>query len=977
MTELVIYPEKLIIPTIVADESKFISTGWVWQQISTLQQSLQGLPTTYGAKHVPGYSNILQYKLHRSTATTIKVIYTIEKSQGGTNPFSGAVQLYYGGTLGTLRTVAGTYTELITLGTTDNIFGFIADYGSTPFYIFDGRISSVKIITTEFLDINQELDFMINRAIKDPVMPSIIANDFSESITLPGTHNNNNILRDIFDFGLLIDYPIDKIINCNILIDSLPVFRGVSGIFQLVSVKKTGDLIEYDCDIYGSIKTIFTTLGEKLLSELDLSAYDHDYNIANIMATWDKDIAGTLGEGYYYPLINYGNNWNLQYLQNNDILSLGLFYPAIFIKQYIDAMFLEAGFSYVSTFFNTIEFKKLHIPYCNEDKILQILPCCYVGLTASQLIPIGIGSIVHFDDETTPFFDSIPIGGSFATYRFTAPTTGRYNLTIQLDYSTTDDSVTSHLNIYKNAITHLFTDNMKDNDIYIFNHTVDLVAGDILSWEVNDPTGTIAITLNNGIDDEGTWVKMDFLGIWPGYTTIEINKIVPNMSCANLLLNIIKAFNLIILPTENKNEYYIEPYKDYADTGIIRDWTKKLCQEKPIINNIHKDGLSRISSFNFYDEKDELYYKQQCDAITNNYFNNILNKLPGSLSYLSNDETLEDENIVQLDFAVPVIKPIGDIIGWVVPHLFEIIDGNAHIYGTQKTGWQPRMMYFHKTEETTAILLNGVLDNTCATSSVFLDNNNQTDITNRALLFNVRNIDEYFSPVTNNTLYNLYYKKFIDEIYSKNSRLITAYFNLDNYEFHSMQLKDVIFIDGLTDRCVDINFNLNKNEPTKVTLLKIANGIDYTYPLTVDPWNVPLPYNNIPAMRFAAPVVINSVDIKQLFSSPYLAIKGVPGYIIDIISIIGILKYNSINYDLPPADQILIAHEGAAAACWTLPNELITSGAAICYKAEKRTGLANNEMIVGAGIQIGTIADPGLGDSNIEFHFLYRLVKKE
>lgn len=172
-----------------------------------------------------------------------------------------------------------------------------------------------------------------------------------------------------------------------------------------------------------------------------------------------------LGEGYVYPMTNYGgvtaNTWAVKN-----------FYPAIYLREYMVKMFKKIGFIWDSTEFNSIMFRKLIIPYNGgELKLTQAqidakkfqassttlvtssylisdnydnsgnyaYPLNYRGhsLTGfgvapgytpfANTAPITLDVPIN-DDTTLPNFDN---GGVFntGTYRFVCPVTGNYDLT--------------------------------------------------------------------------------------------------------------------------------------------------------------------------------------------------------------------------------------------------------------------------------------------------------------------------------------------------------------------------------------------------------------------------------------------------------------------------------------------------------------------------------------------------------------------
>jgi hypothetical protein len=95
---------------------------------------------------------------------------------------------------------------------------------------------------------------------------------------------------------------------------------------------------------------------------------DHDYTRVNQENSWDTSyIRGgivtpfALGEGYVYPMINYGNDTDINVYNVNEM------FPAVYAKEYIDRMFLDAGYTYTSNFFNASLFRHLIIPFNGKE----------------------------------------------------------------------------------------------------------------------------------------------------------------------------------------------------------------------------------------------------------------------------------------------------------------------------------------------------------------------------------------------------------------------------------------------------------------------------------------------------------------------------------------------------------------------------------------------------------------------------------
>jgi hypothetical protein len=114
--------------------------------------------------------------------------------------------------------------------------------------------------------------------------------------------------------------------------------------------------VAYNVVIIGRNANLFQDLGDKMLSEVDLSHWNHDWNLTNIQNSW----TATVGEGYVYPLIDRGFDVNEQIYYADQT------YPCVYVKSIVDAIFSAAGYRYSSTFFNTDRFKRLIIPYTSD-----------------------------------------------------------------------------------------------------------------------------------------------------------------------------------------------------------------------------------------------------------------------------------------------------------------------------------------------------------------------------------------------------------------------------------------------------------------------------------------------------------------------------------------------------------------------------------------------------------------------------------
>tara|TARA_R110001632_G_scaffold146228_1_gene263182 strand:- start:3111 stop:6137 length:3027 start_codon:yes stop_codon:yes gene_type:complete len=226
--------------------------------------------------------------------------------------------------------------------------------------------------------------------------------DFSKTITIPSDKTVNQIFEHSFDVNIQF-----QTFNPNLKTSYQIVQDGVlvmDGYCQLSSIDNVDGLITYKILATGKVGNLFEIIKEKYLQDLDLTALDHTWNEFNIESSWSAPI----GEGYVYPMIDFGrsrfNQWEV-----DD------FKPAIYLKQYIDAIISEAGFTYESGFFDTTLFKSLIVPYGSGQILLDnaAILCREFLLNSEggQTVPChNFSSFQNVDDSTLIFGDDGGIG---------------------------------------------------------------------------------------------------------------------------------------------------------------------------------------------------------------------------------------------------------------------------------------------------------------------------------------------------------------------------------------------------------------------------------------------------------------------------------------------------------------------------------------------------------------------------------------
>jgi hypothetical protein len=209
-------------------------------------------------------------------------------------------------------------------------------------------------LATGYLDVKEGTAFPLNFQVGDIRDISKRQGNYSKTITLTGSKNNNNLLNHYYDVNIIEGtFNINALTTGSVLQDNIPIMEDVS--IQLTSVKKVQitdgyeDHVEYEVLIKDSKADFFTAIANKELTDIDFSDLNHTYDAFSVVQGFDNTVVD--GFKYYLPS-------NTAY-----IYSTQEFKPAIFARIYFDRIFADAGFTYDWPTIAYDRFDKLFIPY--------------------------------------------------------------------------------------------------------------------------------------------------------------------------------------------------------------------------------------------------------------------------------------------------------------------------------------------------------------------------------------------------------------------------------------------------------------------------------------------------------------------------------------------------------------------------------------------------------------------------------------
>jgi hypothetical protein len=689
------------------------------------------------------------------------------------------------------------------------------------------QVAGANIVEYE-LDLFDNVPLPINKSIIDIQNIAERKSDFSKTITLPGTSNNNDIFSNIFNLARTTEntntYNFAPDFNPTLKADAILYKNGVAmiqGYLQLTNINIVDDYqIEYEIIIIGKFANLFQDLGEKKLNELDLSAYDHTWNYTNIAASWTPLVT----RGYYYGLIDKGFSNDQKGFYTTDQK------PQVFARTIIDAIFKDAGYRYSSNFLTSATFNKLVVP-TTQDKLListqEVTDRTFKGDRIVDSTPAAVTTIIDLPFNNTAI-QSTPAGFNNTTFDFTVQTNGHYEFGLNLKLSINEISAGSfdeneyHVYRTRGATKTLIGATSTLNTSVFVNFTVNKYYETPSIWcEVNDVISVEMVSVFTGSWEYSLLTDSAFFSIPNAQIFIgdnmQLERCLPaDIKQADFLASIIKMFNLYVSVDElDSKKLKIEPRDDYFTSDIV-DLTNKIdvsrgVEIKPLGDLKYKDY-----TFAMAEDKDELNdahqkqyeypygtkrYTVPNDFITESYKTDVL-FAPTPLGAARNNPQVVFSQIIFKDSNGKSIDSTSKL-------RLLVAGGLSASMGTNYFHYLDPDGTYHYFDSYAYV---GHYDNILAPT---FDVNFTTPI---QLYYKTG----YSTTQTSNNIYNLYHKKGIEEITNKDSKIVTYYVKLSEVEINNLSFRNSYFIDKQYYRLYEIDFDSNSEEPAKLTFLKLA-----------------------------------------------------------------------------------------------------------------------------------------------------------
>jgi len=666
------------------------------------------------------------------------------------------------------------------------------------------------------VDLDKNIDTDLTYSIADIEDFETRKTTYSKTVSIPATANNNFLFGNYFDANIENPYDsgIDNVgVNFNplkkafvqVVVDNVEVFAGV---LRLLEIKQIEDgSIVYECALFGSLGGLFTAVGDKMLTDLDWSAYNVPFNLTEIVASWSRT-------DWIYTMANYGlitstyPDWSFK---------INSFRPSFFLKTIYNKILQEAG--YTSNDFWTNNLEKLL--FINGDEnysiyVSNLLSGNFTSATITQATS-GYASITTSSGYLKLLSPSI-INDTQSTLDENISGTINYNLTAS-SILPRNMELRIYVNLTTLVATHTHTITSLGSGTFNYNFNIQVPLNASVQFQLlctgggtysfnRLSTSSYVITSNN--KSLKAPIKQDISGI-------EGKNLVPDgVKQSDFLKALFNIFNLYITPNpENEFDLVVKPYPDFYTTNEV-NWTYKVDNNK---------GFSVKPSNQYLPKSFQYKYKDDTDYYSKVYKNKYGVSF-GSYVKATDNEFSKDDKTIEIPFALPITALAGRNLDMYLPAIYDL-EANGNYKQVQTN---PKLAFFGGVKSCSnykVVNIDGSANDNTNTTYPYCGHLFDFETPQTSNLFDVafnKPQDIYYPQIVDyptNNLYKFYYEDYVYNVNSKDSKIVSLYFLLNNIDIKNIDFTKLVRV-GNTLYYLNLidGYNPLADELTKVELLK-------------------------------------------------------------------------------------------------------------------------------------------------------------
>tara|TARA_R110002074_G_scaffold87830_1_gene193868 strand:+ start:3899 stop:6160 length:2262 start_codon:yes stop_codon:yes gene_type:complete len=691
-------------------------------------------------------------------------------------------------------------------------------------------------VTYQFSDI-QNINSSVGNYSQTFRVPATKSNlDFFGAVIMPSVvASSGTLINDNFD--------IKKKIRAELSDGGVTIIQGFVQVKAIYRQKK--EFHELELILFGETVDLAKKVGDKQLSDLDMSSLDHVLNYANVAFSWIGGFSFPYDGTLRYSLMDKGFNWSFNNVEqypytSTDGLWVGELTPCIQARWILDKIISEAGYTYTSAFFSNADFDKVMLPAFNG----ALTP---VSNNTTPELELAGGGVITTQGPLTATYQSVEFNVSItggydyngntnpASNRYNAPYTGLYTITLSFKTLNQPPPQTPVCDFRRNGTSIYYFEGQ-------FTHTFSVIleAGDYLEMFAKKAGGLSQTILKGSSvgNNDTTWWRIDSISDPLTGQTVDMALNMPTCKQIDFLSTLQKMYNLVIIPDKvTPNKLLIEPFQDFIATGENVDWTTKIDFTKDV--EIKPTTDLQRKKYNWQNSAGGDFVNE---AVTRS-----LDRVYGRFQVTDTDNDFATgENKITTSFASYILSYIP---GSTIP-IHRLIDDSGEAIEDPL----PRFcnwVGFNSTDIATIFIKNDS-GTTINIGFPYVSNYSvaEPSVTDQDLNFGSETAFIAIEAHPANTLYWKYWAQYVTELYSSDSRIMSLFVNLSNVDIHNFKFNDKVYIENEYWRILSIeNYDATTTVPTKVTLIKVLSDLPLCADIPTgfdDRFNAIL-FNNVPA----------------------------------------------------------------------------------------------------------------------------------
>jgi len=722
---------------------------------------------------------------------------------------------------------------------------------------------------------------------------SKIYTDFSQGFTIPCSPINNAIFQHFYQNDVDATILYQNRYNAYIEIDTTFFRRGK---IQLEKTNlKNGKPDSYSVTFYGAGVSLKDYFNEDKLNQLDYTTLNHyftntevynrvtidssvnDYNVRYPLITskkvWQFGASvpmptANLPSWYTYPNDNSNNLGHF----NGRIFLTDLF-PAVRVASIFDLIQTKYGITFNGIFLTSDMFRKAFLWYKNKSQIFEVNSPTNVTWASTSVDP---ADQVIFNTTNNTFqngiFQSSANGGVFHDLAISVTSTTPIGAVGYLDLYVNGVFAVAY-SIYDGLVTFPIPINGIGNGIIsfiirttspiVFNITFDYIAYSLPNY--------IPLCIAQATSVTNCAGRTDLAGL------------APDMKIADFVSGICKEFNMTAYSTE-KNVFTFDPIPYWYGRGVIKDITTYV-DVKSI--EIERMKLYKSIEFKYQDSEcfmNKAFLESPFNADAHGYGN-----LKKGWNYDGGEYKIESpfENLLHNNFQNNLQ------VGYALNKEFtSYIPKPCLLYMNQKTNLTSGQIFWNGQANITGYVPFGQDSNILTTQGLI------------PLTLNFgAEISTFYNVVNTNTLYELYYGSYLNNLYNKKNRLVKVKAILPISLLTTLKLNDRLVIrdkryminEMQSDLTMgDVNFSLISDfaevKPFVNTFTPVSTGGNQMMPIIFG--------NGVTEVSVLKSANASNVTLSNVkFTTEEFLIIGVPPNVARIIEISLISTYQDGSTD--------------------------------------------------------------------------------